>query len=80
MSKKANENLSRRIIQTLEKISAELQKEDIRMSLEIREGGRQAQAGAEKVIAAVHRIHNVLDRISHELEAVAGQLKDMQRS
>ncbi len=46
------------IIEELEKLAKELRVKDEELSIEIREAGKQTQEGFERVILAIHRMHN----------------------
>ncbi len=63
-------------IQKLEKLADDLRKEQERMAVEVREGGKQSQDGFERVLHAAHKLHNFLISVPDELNRIVKDLND----
>lgn len=62
-------------IRELEKIAYELRRAKDQMAAEVRDGGRQSQKGFERVMRAVHQMHNFLFTVPEKLMKIAEDLK-----
>ena len=65
----------KKVIEELEKLAKELRAKDEELSLEVREGGKQTQEGFERVIHAIHRMHNFDVMVPEKLAKMAQELK-----
>ncbi len=65
----------KKVIEELEKLAKELRAKDEELSLEVREGGKQTQEGFERVIHAIHRMHNFVVMVPEKLAKMAQDLK-----
>lgn len=65
----------KKVIEELEKLAKELRVKDEELSLEVREGGKQTQEGFERVIHAIHRMHNFVVTVPEKLAKMAPDLK-----
>lgn len=66
----------KKVIEELEKLAKELRAKDEELSLEVREGGKQTQEGFERVIHAIHRMHNFVVMVPDKLSRLAKNLKE----
>jgi len=64
------------MIEELEKLAKELHIKDEELSIEIREAGKQTQEGFERVMLAIHRLHNFVVVVPSKLAKMAKTLKD----
>ncbi|MDP2629240.1 MAG: hypothetical protein Q8P45_00845 [Candidatus Harrisonbacteria bacterium] len=65
----------KKTIEELEKLAKELRTKDEELSIEVREGGKQTQEGFERMIRAVHRMHNFVVTVPDKLAKMAQELK-----
>ena len=66
----------KKINEELEKMAEELRKASEKMAIDVREGAKQSQEGAETVLRAAHKIHNLLFTIPDKLIRFAKELKE----
>lgn len=66
----------KKTIEELEKLAKELRAKDEVLSIEVREAGKQTQEGFERVIRAIHRLHNFVVTVPDKLSRIAKNLKD----
>jgi len=62
-------------IHELQKIARDLLREREKMAREVREGGKQAQGGFERVLRAAHRMHALLFHIPEKLMKIVEDLE-----
>lgn len=65
-----------KIIRELEQIARELRTKDEELSVEVREAGRQTQEGFERVVRAIHKLHNFVVIVPEKLTKLAQNLKE----
>jgi len=66
----------KKVIEDLEKLAKELRAKDEELSIEVREAGKQTQEGFERVIRAIHRMHNFVVMVPDKLSRMAKNLKE----
>lgn len=64
------------VVRELKTLARELQKRDEELAIEVREGGRQTREGFERVMMAVHRMHNFVVILPQKLIKIANQLEE----
>lgn len=66
----------KKVIEDLEKLAKELRTKDEELSIEVREAGRQTQEGFDRVIHAIHKLHNFVVMVPDKLTKLAKSLKE----
>jgi len=66
----------KKTIEELENLARELRAKDEELSIEVREAGKQTQEGFERVIRAIHRLHNFVVTVPDKLAKMAQNLKE----
>ena len=66
----------KKVIEDLEKLAKELRAKDEELSIEVREAGKQTQEGFERVIRAIHHLHNFVVMVPDKLAKIAQNLKE----
>lgn len=62
-------------IQELKDLANQIRSAEERMSREVRENGREVQEGQEKMLRAIHRLHQMLLLIPDKLVKIAEGLE-----
>lgn len=65
----------KKVIEDLEKLAKELRAKDEELSIEVREAGKQTQEGFERVIRAIHRMHNFAVMVPDKLSRIVEDIK-----